>query len=166
MKVLKDYAGRDVRLTEERRQHILEHPEMANQEAALEETLREPQLVIQSRTDETATLNYRWYFGTRVGDKWRGKIQCSRCIHPHGLSNGQAEKGRAAMANQVKIWFDAEGDFLEVLFSDAPGYMRETDNDAVMERVDEKGKVLGFSVMRVSTLAKNKPIVAQLAHAS
>lgn len=70
MKVLKDYAGRDVRLTEERRQHILEHPEMANQEAALEETLREPQLVIQSRTDETATLSYRWCFGTRVGDKW------------------------------------------------------------------------------------------------
>jgi hypothetical protein len=70
MQVLKDYAGRDVRLTEERRQHILEHPEMANQEAAVAETLREPQLVIQSRTDETATLNYRWYFGTRVGDKW------------------------------------------------------------------------------------------------
>lgn len=70
------------------------------------------------------------------------------------------------MANRVKIWFDAEGDFLEVLFSDAPGYMRETDNDAVMERVDEKGNVLGFSVMRVSSLAKDKPIVAQLANAS
>jgi uncharacterized protein YuzE len=70
------------------------------------------------------------------------------------------------MANRVKIWFDAEGDFLEVLFSDAPGYMRETDNDAVMERVDEKGNVLGFSVMQVSRLAKDKPIVAQLAHAS
>ena len=42
MKVLKDYSGRDVRLTDERRQHILDHAEMAGLEAALEETLRDP----------------------------------------------------------------------------------------------------------------------------
>jgi len=41
------------------------------------------------------------------------------------------------MAQQIKIWYDAEGDFLEVLFSDKAGYMKETNNDAVMERVDE-----------------------------
>jgi len=70
------------------------------------------------------------------------------------------------MATQVKIWFDAEGDFLEVLFSDAPGYMRETAHDAVMERVDENGNILGFSVMRVSQIAKDKPVVAELAKAS
>ena len=45
------------------------------------------------------------------------------------------------MAQSVKIWFDKEGDFLEVLFSDRPGYMRETANDAVMERVDESGRL-------------------------
>jgi hypothetical protein len=39
MKILKDYQGRDVRLTEERLQHILEHQEMASLAAALEETL-------------------------------------------------------------------------------------------------------------------------------
>ena len=70
MKIVQDYNGRDVRLTEERLQHILEHPEMSNMENALEETLRNPQLVIQSRCDEMATLNYRYYFGTKVGDKW------------------------------------------------------------------------------------------------
>jgi len=70
------------------------------------------------------------------------------------------------MASQVKIWFDAEGDFLEVLFSDAPGYMRETAHDAVMERVDDQGNILGFSVMRVSHIAKDKPVVAELACAS
>ena len=48
------------------------------------------------------------------------------------------------MADKVKVWFDPEGDFLEVQFRDAPGYMRETANDAVMERVDEQGKDLGF----------------------
>jgi len=66
------------------------------------------------------------------------------------------------MANQVKIWFDSEGDFLEVLFSDRPGFMRATNNDAVMERVDDEGNLLGFSVMNVSRLAREKPLVAEL----
>jgi hypothetical protein len=66
------------------------------------------------------------------------------------------------MARQVKIWYDTEGDFLEVRFSDKPGYMRETDNDAVMERVDDAGNLLGFSVMGVSRLTKTKPLVADL----
>jgi uncharacterized protein YuzE len=66
------------------------------------------------------------------------------------------------MARQVKIWYDTEGDFLEVRFSDKAGYMRETDNDAVMERVDDAGNLLGFSVMGVSRLTKTKPLVADL----
>lgn len=67
------------------------------------------------------------------------------------------------MAQKIKIWYDAEGDFIAVLFSDKAGYMRETENDAVMERVDEKGNLLGFSVMRVSEIEKQKPLVAELA---
>ncbi len=66
------------------------------------------------------------------------------------------------MADYIKIWFDAEGDFLEVLFSDKPGFMRETENDAVMERVDEQGFLLGFSVMNVSRISKDKPLVAEI----
>jgi uncharacterized protein YuzE len=69
------------------------------------------------------------------------------------------------MAQSVKIWLDPEADFLEVLFSDAPGYMRETDNDAVMERVDNQGNILGFSVLNVSQLSKQQPLYAQLAAA-
>jgi len=70
MKMLKDYQGRDVRLTDERLRHILEHPEMANLEAALEETLLRPQYVIQSQVDPATELSYRFYIGTQVGDKW------------------------------------------------------------------------------------------------
>lgn len=66
------------------------------------------------------------------------------------------------MSQAVKIWFDAEGDFLEVLFSDKPGFMRETNHDAVMERVDAEGNLLGFSVLGVSQLAKIQPLVAEL----
>jgi hypothetical protein len=66
------------------------------------------------------------------------------------------------MAQNVKVWFDKEGDFLEVLFSDAPGYMRETANDAIMERVDDAGRLLGFSVMNISRLATATPLSAVL----
>jgi hypothetical protein len=40
--------------------------------------------------------------------------------------------------------------------------MRETENDAVMERVDLEGNLLGFSIMAVSQLAKSKPLIAEL----
>lgn len=70
MKVLRDYQGRAVRLTDERLAHILEHPEMAALETALAETLEHPTLVVQSRSDSSAKLSYRDYLGTRVGDKW------------------------------------------------------------------------------------------------
>lgn len=69
------------------------------------------------------------------------------------------------MAQTVRVWFDKEGDFLEVRFSDRPGFMRETDHDAVMERVEAQGHVLGFTVMAVSKLDKDHPLVAQLAKA-
>lgn len=70
MKALKDYLGRTVRLTDERLAHILEHPEMAGFEAVLGETLEHPSLVTQSVSDPSAELSYRYYLGTRVGDKW------------------------------------------------------------------------------------------------
>jgi uncharacterized protein YuzE len=66
------------------------------------------------------------------------------------------------MAERVKVWFDPEADFLEVIFSEAPGYMRETENDAVMERVDTEGNLLGFSILAVSQLTKSKPLIAEL----
>ena len=61
----------------------------------------------------------------------------------------------------VKIWYDKEGDFLEVVFEQKAGYFRETESDQVMEKVDRKGNVLGFSVMKVSKLGR-KPLEVSL----
>ena len=66
------------------------------------------------------------------------------------------------MAHKLKVWFDAEGDFLEVLFSDAAGHMIETAHDAVMERVDAEGNILGFSILGVSRFQKGNPLTADL----
>jgi hypothetical protein len=35
-----------------------------------------------------------------------------------------------------------------------------------MERVDEDGNILGFSIMQVSRLAGQKPLVAELTHST
>jgi hypothetical protein len=69
------------------------------------------------------------------------------------------------MAEKLKIWFDAEADFLEVRFSDAPGYFRETPNINLMERVDEQGNILGFAVEGVSQMKPGQPLEAELVHA-
>ena len=54
--------------------------------------------------------------------------------------------------DRVRIWYDVEGDYLEVLFHQRPGYFRETANDQVLEKVDTQGNVLGFSVQKVSAI--------------
>jgi hypothetical protein len=46
MKILRDFQGLEVRLTEERLEHILEHPEMTDREAAIEEALVSPEQVL------------------------------------------------------------------------------------------------------------------------
>ena len=68
----------------------------------------------------------------------------------------------SSLPEKVKVWFDPEGDFLEVQFSDAPGFMRETAHESVMERVDAQGKVIGFSVLGVSRFRKENPLEADL----
>ena len=62
------------------------------------------------------------------------------------------------MAKEIKVWFDKEGDYIEVLFEKKAGYFKETENDAVMEKVDEEGNIIGFSILKVSSLKDQAPI--------
>ncbi len=61
----------------------------------------------------------------------------------------------------VKLWYDAEGDYREVIFDQKEGYFRETENDQVMEKVDMEGNILGFSILRVSAF-KTHPLEVAL----
>jgi uncharacterized protein YuzE len=62
------------------------------------------------------------------------------------------------MGKEIKVWYDQEGDYLEVLFDRKEGFFKETENDAVMEKVDKDGEVIGFSILKVSALKAQKPI--------
>ncbi|SRR5712692_6853007 len=70
MKIIRDCFGHDVRLTDERLEHILEHAEMAGMEAEIERVLQAPAEVRISRSDESVKLFYAFYARTRVGGKW------------------------------------------------------------------------------------------------
>jgi hypothetical protein len=66
------------------------------------------------------------------------------------------------MGEEVRVWYDEEGDYLEVLFARKKGYFRETENDAVMEKVDEAGNILGFSILKLSSLKGSSPLAVIL----
>jgi uncharacterized protein YuzE len=66
------------------------------------------------------------------------------------------------MEKEIKIWYDKEGDYLEVLFEKKAGYFKETENDAVMEKVDTKGNAIGFSILKVSALTEKRPLSVSL----
>ena len=68
------------------------------------------------------------------------------------------------MEKEVKIWYDKEGDYLEVLFERKAGYFKETENDAVMEKVDEEGNIIGFSILKVSALKEEPLSIALKSH--
>ncbi|MBZ0279204.1 MAG: hypothetical protein K8L97_00605 [Anaerolineae bacterium] len=68
--VLRDYQGRSIRLTGERWEHILVHPEMVEQRNRLEETLTQPDFVIETTKDQTVIAYHRLYPQTPVTRKY------------------------------------------------------------------------------------------------
>ena len=61
------------------------------------------------------------------------------------------------MEKEIKVWYDKEADYLEVMFEKKEGYFVETENDSVMEKIDKNGNVLGFSILKVSSI-KDTPL--------
>ena len=54
----------------------------------------------------------------------------------------------------MKIRYDHEGDMIELTIKDREGTLRKTDSPFVMEKVDSDNSVIGFSILKVSTLKK------------
>lgn len=69
MRLFCDDAGIEIRLTDERREHIERRPEMEGQLERIEETLQEPDEIRTSTQDETVRLYHRRYAKTPVTEK-------------------------------------------------------------------------------------------------
>lgn len=70
MNIITDLFGNNIRLTDERLNHILLHPEMQNMTNLIEQTLVAPLLVKKSISDKAVYLFYEYCLNTQVGDKW------------------------------------------------------------------------------------------------
>lgn len=56
-------------------------------------------------------------------------------------------KKGASIWEKMNIWFDEEGDFLEITsVPSKKGFFKDVGND-IWERVDTNGKVLGFAIL-------------------
>ena len=55
----------------------------------------------------------------------------------------------------VKVWYDREGDFLEVTFEETPAATEELDED-VFERRTPDGRIVGFAVFNFSKHDRDK----------
>jgi len=54
------------------------------------------------------------------------------------------------MASMMSVSYDREGDFIEITFREAKGYLREVADD-IYERVDEVGNLLGYAIFNVTS---------------
>jgi uncharacterized protein YuzE len=66
------------------------------------------------------------------------------------------------MEKEITVWYDAESDYMEVLFEKRAGFFKETLNDSVMEKVDNQGNIIGFSILNFSNVKKGKPLSVSL----
>ena len=95
--IFKDYKGRTVRLTEERIAHFVKRLVNAGLLEKLEETVADPDFVIESRTDAMAVIHYCFYRGTRAGDKYLCVVVKHNAADAYVLTaypSDQIKKGR------------------------------------------------------------------------
>lgn len=66
-------------------------------------------------------------------------------------------------SRKVSVWYDGEGDMLEVLWAFREGYFTPTGDDRILKRLDDDGEVIGFLIHEVSTLKQASPVEFELA---
>ncbi|TAF77709.1 MAG: DUF2283 domain-containing protein [Bacteroidetes bacterium] len=62
------------------------------------------------------------------------------------------------MEKEINVWYDKEGDFLEVIFEKKKGYFKQTESDEVMEKIDLDGNIIGFSILNFNAIKKGNAI--------
>ena len=66
-------------------------------------------------------------------------------------------------SRRVSVWYDNEGDMLEVLWAFREGYFTPTDDKRILKRLDDDGEVIGFLIHEMSTLKQPAPVEFELA---
>ena len=64
---------------------------------------------------------------------------------------------------KVSVWYDAEGDMLEVLWAFREDYFTPTHDERILKRLGDDSQVIGFLIHEMSTLKQSDPIEFDLA---
>ena len=59
--------------------------------------------------------------------------------------------------DNLNVWFDPEGDHLEIVFDQKAGYFEDTPIDNVMRKRDAEGNLLAISIFNLSSFARAEP---------
>jgi hypothetical protein len=70
VRIVRDFRGRTVRITEERIKHFVKRLTTSGLFDKLDEAIADPDFVIQSISDSFASILYRFYRGTKAGNKY------------------------------------------------------------------------------------------------
>ena len=63
-----------------------------------------------------------------------------------------AKAKRRKHTQQLSVWYDREGDYLEVTFDDRKGHFKDIGDDLFL-RIDQEGRVIGFAILNFSKQA-------------
>ena len=55
------------------------------------------------------------------------------------------------MNKVIRLWYDKEGGFLEIIFNTKPGYSIGTEEDGIIKRIDEEGNLLSIGILELSS---------------
>jgi hypothetical protein len=59
--------------------------------------------------------------------------------------------------DNLNVWYDPEGDHLEIVFDQKAGYFEDTSLENVMRKRDAEGNLLAISTSNLSSFAGTRP---------
>lgn len=62
------------------------------------------------------------------------------------------------MQNGIEIYYDREGNYLEIIFEKKEGFFQKTENEDIMQKVDKEGNVLAVSILNAISNDKTHPL--------
>jgi hypothetical protein len=157
--ILKDHAGQHIRLTDEGWDHILlDHPEMAEFKWTIGETLKSPDAVLFSKSDPDRVREFYKDIPAVWLSRFIRVVVCFEADSPFVLTAHPARRvpkeDRMTDPKQVSIWYDPEGDFLEVIWERKPGAFVETADGQANIKLDAQDNILGFQIQALSKITK------------
>lgn len=112
---------------------------MVQQESIIKKTLEAPDKILLSKTDSEVELFYKYFDNTPVNAKHLcvvvklsgdDNFVITSYFMLASLWDRYDKKREIVMDKEIKIWYDKEADYLEVIFEKKEGYFSRRDGNA------------------------------------